>query len=618
MHPMSKPMGLLYGWVVGLATWLSLVALVAADDNIRTITLSGRALPGFGSDQVSHTTTFGDAVLNSQGQVAYLGQLAGPGIEFKNRDSYWRYSPNQGLELLARSGDPAPGRPGEFFAQILGPVKINDAGNVELLSHLADANGGGALWQHLGDWVWTPNGIVKLAYINERTPQIAHYFQPTGSSINELDQQIRGAVVQPSGGILPHNESLWLVDPTVEPRLIAKAGDPAPGIASAVLATEFSGFFWSPGRMMLRIGIAGRGVNATNNLGYWLGDGNGGNLQLIIRNGAQAPGLPAGTAIDFSTFWSVRELGTGAVQFVSLLSGPGINGSNDAAIWSYRDGGMQLLAREGDQAPGLASGVVFQQVAAAFRVAGPGIDASNNMGIWLQESDGLKLAVREGDQAPGTPAGVVFSTSIIGSLGTEYFVYLGGGVLQNKAEQFAFEGYLSGPGVNDANDVGLWASGGNGLLQLIVREGEQLDVDDGPAVDMRTIASITNQSLNDRGQVLFWATFTDGSKGLYLSDQVAVPEPNSFSLLLFTAIALCTQTNRRRQGRSCGDASQVMLAGIGPISSGTPAPPSAVISATCLLISGLSGTIPPLKSVWIAPGATTLSMNRRGPSSLAR
>ena len=57
---------------------------------------------------------------------------------------------------------------------------------------------------------------------------------------------------------------------------------------------------------------------------------------------------------------------------------------------------------------------------------------------------------------------------------------------------------------------------------------------------------------------------------------------------------------------------------IGPISSGTPARPNAVISATRLLISGLSRTMPPLKSVWIAPGATTLAVIPRGPSSLAR
>ena len=56
---------------------------------------------------------------------------------------------------------------------------------------------------------------------------------------------------------------------------------------------------------------------------------------------------------------------------------------------------------------------------------------------------------------------------------------------------------------------------------------------------------------------------------------------------------------------------------IGPISSATPARPSAVISATQRLTSGLSRTTPPLKSVSTAPGATTLAVMCRGPSSRA-
>src|SRR4029077_20838481 len=57
---------------------------------------------------------------------------------------------------------------------------------------------------------------------------------------------------------------------------------------------------------------------------------------------------------------------------------------------------------------------------------------------------------------------------------------------------------------------------------------------------------------------------------------------------------------------------------IGPMSSGSPARPSAVMSAIRLFTSGLSLTMPPLKSVAIGPGATTLTAIRRGPSSLAR
>ncbi len=51
--------------------------------------------------------------------------------------------------------------------------------------------------------------------------------------------------------------------------------------------------------------------------------------------------------------------------------------------------------------------------------------------------------------------------------------------------------------------------------------------------------------------------------------------------------------------------------------SGTPARPSAVPSVTLLFTAGSSRTIPPLKSVSVAPGATTLTAILHGPSSFA-
>ena len=53
---------------------------------------------------------------------------------------------------------------------------------------------------------------------------------------------------------------------------------------------------------------------------------------------------------------------------------------------------------------------------------------------------------------------------------------------------------------------------------------------------------------------------------------------------------------------------------IGPTSSGKPARPSVVIPAMALFTSELSRTTPPLKSVAIAPGATTSTRFRVAPA----
>jgi hypothetical protein len=67
--------------------------------------------------------------------------------------------------------------------------------------------------------------------------------------------------------------------------------------------------------------------------------------------------------------------------------------------------------------------------------------------------------------------------------------------------------------VDVPNNEGIWATDRNGLLRLIVRKGDPVEV-----------------AFNDRGQLAFGAGFTDGSSGIFISDLVAIPEPVSFAL----------------------------------------------------------------------------------------
>src|SRR5262249_8782714 len=121
----------------------------------------------------------------------------------------------------------------------------------------------------------------------------------------------------------------------------------------------------------------------------------------------------------------------------------------------------------------------------------------------------------------------------------------------NNHGQMAFFGRLTGPGVTAANNEGIWAQDLSGVLRLIVRSGDSLDVDDGAGVDLRMIKSIgvldspglstavqRGLQINDRGQVEFEALFTDGSSGIFVSNAVAVPEPNTASFLLCVALTM--------------------------------------------------------------------------------
>jgi len=99
----------------------------------------------------------------------------------------------------------------------------------------------------------------------------------------------------------------------------------------------------------------------------------------------------------------------------------------------------------------------------------------------------------------------------------------------NDLGQTAFFGVLNSS--SGAINFGIWAEDLTGVLRLIVRTGDLLDVDDGPGTDFRTINSLAfsgsvdelapADGFNNLGQLAFTARFTDGSGGVFVSDLVA-------------------------------------------------------------------------------------------------
>ncbi|MEM6853982.1 MAG: choice-of-anchor tandem repeat NxxGxxAF-containing protein, partial [Planctomycetota bacterium] len=153
-----------------------------------------------------------------------------------------------------------------------------------------------------------------------------------------------------------------------------------------------------------------------------------------------------------------------------------------------------------------------------------GVNGSTNggfNGIW-SESAGTPgnpgLVARRNQAAPGTEAGTVFATFGAPSI--------------NDAGQVAFFAGLNNAVSND-RVTGLWATDLNGDLQLIVREGDVIDVDNDPNVeDLRTISTINffsnpadeegrQSPFNNQGQLAFGLAFTDLTSGLFVADTIA-------------------------------------------------------------------------------------------------
>ncbi len=203
---------------------------------------------------------------------------------------------------------------------------------------------------------------------------------------------------------------------------------------------------------------------------------------------------------------------------------------------------MTLVARAGEVAPGTSDNFTrfvsptlndVGQMAFQGRLN----SNSNSHGIWSEGGgSGLALVARAGEVAPGT---------------SDTFSHLGFPVF-NDAGQTAFSG-----GLRDSAYItdGIWAEDQAGVLTLIARAGELLDVDDGPGTDFRTIRDLNfsdgtdsqtgrPSSFNNLGQLAFRASFTDGTSGVFISNLVAIPEPSTCVLLAMFAVGF-VGTGRR-------------------------------------------------------------------------
>lgn len=540
--------------IINIAVFLVSLASTAVVPavGLRTVALTGQQAPGapagviyasFGADPTNLSIYHGIA-LNDAGQTAFRANLAGTGVNSTNNQGVWSEGSGS-VELVARTGSQAPSFPAgvnfrtnadqEAFLPVL-----NDAGRTAFYG--ATTDGGLGLWS------------------------------------------------QGSGSLAA----------------VARSGDQAPGTPSGV-TFKFEGLVETPvlnndGRTTFRSYLSGAGVTGDNEFGVW-SQGSGG-LELRARRGGQAPGLPAGVNYGYTCCTGIND--DGQIVFASLLSGSGVDSSNDKGVWSNVSGSLSLVVRKGSPAPGLPgvtfdelfntgninnagqiafaaglsnqsalfnhdslwfynsgnmtplfvrgehppgtpAGVTYDlfgfwpalneagQVLTGVLLAGSGVDASNQLAVYLSDSAGnQKLILRDGDQAPDAPPGVVFYTV------PESFTE---GMLNDRG-QVAIGQQLAGAGVDVSNDYGIWATDSTGALQLIAREGDQLEVAPG---DFRTISELDRtyhtansngwpSNFNNVGQIAFWASFTDGSQGVFVSNEVAgIPGDFNFDGTVDTA-----------------------------------------------------------------------------------
>ncbi len=315
--------------------------------------------------------------------------------------------------------------------------------------------------------------------------------------------------------------------------LIARAGDQVPGEPTGV---KFAGFEnpWlnDSGQIVFRgsLELGSGGVDVYNDGSIWTSTPGG--LATIAREGDHAPGTPEGTVFGPSVTlgWGNSRVAfndSGEMIFRADLLTWFDDGTNswpnfDGGIWSGTPGDLTLIARYGDQAPGVPLGARFAngpnhppsinaggQIAFVSNLqAGSGgvIQYENDSGIWMSApgSSELLLAVRRGDPAPGMPSGTNFD-------------YLGD-VRLNDAGQIAFGANTDDVGPGGLKTNGIWVGTHDNLTLVAYGGGPAPGL---PGAHFRTdFPSVP--AFNGSGQVAFQTGLEIGSGGVTESNNTGI------------------------------------------------------------------------------------------------
>ncbi|MEM7469028.1 MAG: choice-of-anchor tandem repeat NxxGxxAF-containing protein [Pseudomonadota bacterium] len=217
--------------------------------------------------------------------------------------------------------------------------------------------------------------------------------------INDSGEIVFSASVLNPGGNTIWGDAIWRNNSPV-----LRRGDAVPNFPAG---TTFTGFF-APGLNDSGTLLFGGGIDfgdGTFGRAFWKDD------NIIVQEDAAISSIPGAS---HSSLGNYRELTSqGDVAYTTSVKVPNEQPSITRALWFNQT----LVARQGQLAPDTPSGTLFRWIGqsqdtnsngdiiyfATLEEGTGGTNEDNRFGIWLNE----QLLAREGDQVPGLPPGVL-------------------------------------------------------------------------------------------------------------------------------------------------------------------------------------------------------------------
>ncbi len=371
-------------------------------------------------------STFG-LVTAHGGDVVFTGNYGGGGIL---GTGLWESAgPTLVLTATAQMGVPAPGTIVEFGA--FHAVAIASPGLFRSLAVRASVNGPSTA--NSGVWVGpiTSAGLALFALEGDQVPDAPAgvvyddvatlpVYDPVTCTIgaSAFLAPVRGT------GVTAANNRAIIVGTPSAPRMVARTGDPAPGMPAGCVYAAFDRPYMNGQDVVFTGRVTGGGVTGNDDEGLWILRWTSDTPELIVREGIIAP-IVGGTIIlkertsGLASFRHTIINAAGTIFFVSGLQGVGINNDNDGVVYRMmrETGGgwsFTLVAREGQDAPGLTMGVdrygpfgqLFANATGDLAMLSQ-IQGSSAWAVYVGRPGAMKVAVAAGRQldigTPGSP-----------------------------------------------------------------------------------------------------------------------------------------------------------------------------------------------------------------------
>jgi hypothetical protein len=356
-------------------------------------------------------------------QVFYSAYLSGPGVSIGNNATIFSGSADS-PNLIIRSGSAAPGLAGLTLKSWHAPV-VSETGNLTFIGILS----GPGITNLVNDrviYAGTPGLLSPMLRDGQAAPLMGAGV--TIKRIGTLENNGNGTSsffcrLAGSGIAQDVNDGVLYYGAANGPQKLLRMGEQAAGLAPGVQyhVVHAEHHLSNSGKVGFVVNLQGAGVTTANNQAAYVGTP--GNLMMLLRTGTQAPGQTAGTVvsgIDYS--YSINN--NGYQTFNGGLAGTGVTTSNDSMMFATLANGPVIFAREGSQAPGLASGILFDSMEwdeTPMAVIGPGnrimmnatikgngVTTATDSALWAGTVNNLQLLARESGPVPGHNGAVVW------------------------------------------------------------------------------------------------------------------------------------------------------------------------------------------------------------------